>query len=123
MKLSEIPKKMVWAICVLCIFFVLAGIIYYRSMSCLPFVLGVILGSAASVLKVLLLARTVERAMEMEQKTAGKYVGLQHLLRLLFTGVVRAAAAIVPWISLWGAVLGIFSFQISVYILKFSSKT
>ncbi|MGI6169445.1 MAG: ATP synthase subunit I [Christensenellales bacterium] len=123
MKLSDHAKKMIRTICILLFILVVAGVVYYRSWSCLPFVFGALLGAAVSILKVLLLERAVDKALAMEEKAAGNYVRLQHLLRLLLTAVVLVLAALVPAISLWGAAAGVFTFQISVYILKFSLKS
>jgi hypothetical protein len=122
MKQSDLGKKMIRTICVLSLLFMAASAAYYRSPACLPFVLGTLLGALASSVKVAALDRAVDRALEMESKSAGRYVRVQHLLRLFLTGAVLVAAALVPAISLWGAVAGIFAFQIAVYIVNFSTK-
>lgn len=122
MKISALAKKMILTICILLIILVAASIIYYRSLSCLQFIFGALLGSAVSIIKVIILERAVDKALSMDEKSAGNYVRLQHLLRLMLTGAALLIAALVPFISLWGAAAGIFAFQISVYILNFFSK-
>lgn len=113
---------MIVAIGVLSLLIIGGGVIYYRSVDCLPFIVGTLLGSGVSVLKVKLLADGVDKSLKMEAKAAANYIRLQHFLRLLLVGVVLLLAALVPWISLWGAAAGVFTFQISLYFLKFSMK-
>ncbi len=123
MKLTPLAKKMIIIICVLMLVFIAASIIYYRSLACLPFIYGCLLGSALSSYKVILLDKAVDKALGLEQKTADNYVKLQHLLRFFLSAAVLVAAALVPEISLWGAVAGVFSFQLSLYVLRFSEKS
>lgn len=118
MKLTDLAKKMILTICVLFLIFAAISAGYYRSLSCLPFILGLVAGTIASVIKVMLLSRTVDKALEMEKEAAGRYVNIQHFLRLLLTASVLLLGALVPAISLWGVVAGVFAFQISVYVMK-----
>lgn len=122
MEMSGIKKKMTITICILFIVFSLASVIYYRSLDCLPFIIGALLGCAVSIAKVILLARAVDKSLEKDTKTAGNYVRLQHFLRLLLTGAVLLLAALVPGINLWGAAAGVLSFQVAIYLLKFTYK-
>ena len=100
----------------------LGSVIYYRSLACLPFVYGVLLGSAVSIAKVFLLARTVDKALTMGGKHAGGYVSIQHLLRLLLSGVALFLGAVLPQLSLWGVAAGIFAFQLAIYNVQFTMK-
>lgn len=122
MKLSELAKKMILSILVISSICIIASAIYYRSLDFLPFVIGVFLGSAVSIAKVFLLERAVNNALKMEQKRAGNYVSLQHILRLLLSGAALLLGAIVPQISLWGVAAGVLAFQLSIYNIKFMSK-
>lgn len=123
MKLSDLAKRMIFTIVVIALICILGSAIYYRSLNFLPFMIGVILGSVVSIIKVFLLERAVDAALSMEQKRAGSYVGIQHMLRLLLSGVVLVLGAVVPQISLWGVVAGIFAFQLAIYNVKFTSKS
>lgn len=118
MELSDLAKRMVRTILLIALFGVLGSIIYYRSLDALPFVFGVVLGSAVSIIKVYLLDRAVNKALTMSEKQAGSYVGLQHILRLFLSGAVLVLGAVVPWISLWGVATGILAFQLATYNLK-----
>jgi hypothetical protein len=123
MKLTDLAKRMVFSIGIIAFICILGSIIYYRSLGFLPFMFGVFLGSALSIIKVFLLERAVDAALIMEQKRAGNYVSLQHLLRLLLSGVVLVLGALVPQISLWGVAAGILAFQLAIYNLKFTLKS
>lgn len=122
MKLSALTKRMLLTILIIALLCVLGSAVYYRSMAFLPFMFGVFFGSAFSIAKVFLLERTVDKALAMEEKEAGKYLSLQHLIRLLLSGVVLFLGVIIPQISLWGVVCGILALQLATYNLKFTSK-
>lgn len=123
MKLSDLAKRMVFTILIITLICILGSAIYYRSLEFLPYLYGAILGSVVSIFKVFLLERTVNKAVNMEQKTAGNYASLQHMIRLLLTGVALVLGAIVPQISLLGVATGVLSFQLAVYNIKFTAKS
>lgn len=123
MKLSYLAKRMVYTILIIAVLTIVISAIYYRSLAFLPFMLGVILGSAVSVSKVFLLEHAVDKALGMEQKHAGNYIGLQHLLRLGLSAVALVIGALVPQISLWGVATGILAFQLATYNARFTSKS
>lgn len=121
MDLIGITKKMIIMICVLLLVFVAAGIIYYRSLSAFPFALGAFLGAGVSVLKVLMLGRAVEKAVDMPGNDAVNFVRLNNFLKLLLTGIVLVLSAVLPIVNLWGAVAGIMTFPLAAYGAKFFS--
>lgn len=122
MKISDLAKQMITTILIISLVCVLISIIYYRSFGFLPFLFGAVLGCVVSIAKVFILERAVDKALNMEQKAAGAYVSLQHLLRLFLSGIVLFIGAVVPQISIWGVAAGILSFQAAVYRIKFTSK-
>ena len=79
MKLSDIAKRMIRTIIIIAIVCVIASAIYYRSFEFLPFLIGTILGSVTSVLKVYLLDRSIDKALTMEKKQAGNYIVIQNI--------------------------------------------
>lgn len=101
MKLSYLAKRMIITILIIAFAAVLISVLYYRSLEFLPFLLGVLLGSAVSIFKVFLLENAVDKALTMEKRHAGNYVSIQHLLRLFLTGIILYLGAVVPQISLW----------------------
>lgn len=120
--MSDISKKMMVSIGALSLLAMGAGVVYYRSFDCLPFLAGTLLGALTSVLKVILLAKGIDKALTMEQARATAYIYGQHVLRLVLTAAALVAAALIPWLSLWGAVVGVLTYQISLYILNIFMK-
>lgn len=118
MELSDLAKKMTRTILIISVVSILISAVYYRSLEFLPFMYGILLGAAVSISKVILLERAVNRALEMGQKKAGNYVTLQHVMRMLLSGVVLVLGAIVPQISLWGVAVGILAFQLAIYGMR-----
>ena len=110
MRLSALAKKLIMTILIIAVASILGSVIYYRSLAFLPFLFGVLLGSAVSIAKVLLLERAVDKALTLGAKQAGNYIGFQHLLRLLLSGVVLVLGALAPQISC-GCGHGIFAFS------------
>ena len=122
MKISNLAKRMTRAILIISVLFIVASVIYYRSLAFIPFLLGTLLGTAVSIWKVFVLEQAVDRALAMDKKKAGNFVGLQQLLRLFITGIVLFLGAVVPQISLWGVAAGIIAFQLALYLEQLTNK-
>lgn len=122
MKLSDIAKGMIKTILIIGLVCILVSIAYYRSLKFIPFLLGVILGIVASVVKVFLLDRAVDKALKMEKKQAGKYIYFQNLLRLFVSGLALIIAVLVPQINLWGVAIGVLAFPFASYGENFKTK-
>ncbi|MFC4773337.1 ATP synthase subunit I [Ruoffia tabacinasalis] len=118
LKLTYIAKRMIYSILIIALIGIVGSVLFYQSLEFLPFLWGVILGSLTSIVKVVLLDKAVDKALSMDNKKAKNYVGLQHILRLFLSGVVLVLGAVVPQINLWGVVLGILAFQLSVYTVR-----
>lgn len=122
MTLSNIAKRMILTISIVSVGAIIASFIYYRSLAFLPFMIGVVLGSLTSIGKVILLERTVNASLSMDKKDVGKYVSLQHLIRLFLSGAVLLLGALIDGISLWGVAVGILAYQIGAYSTKAATK-
>jgi len=114
-------KRMMQVICISACVMIVGGIIFYRSIEAVYFAIGVILTSSLNIWKVILLERTVAKTLDMDDAEAGKnYVRFQYLLRYFLTAIVLLGAGLIsarvdpPFISIWGAVAGIFTLQIAV---------
>lgn len=83
-----------------------------------PFFAGILIGSGASILKVVLLDWAVDKTLTMEKKQATNFISLQHILRLFLTAIVLFIGAVVDGINLWGVVIGILAYQLSAYSSK-----
>lgn len=122
MKLSYLARKMIFTILIIALICILASIVYYRSLDFLPFLFGVLIGSAVSIAKVFLLDRAVDKALSMEKNRARAYVSVQNILRLILSIAALLLGAFIPQISLWGVVAGILAFQLAAYSVKFTLK-
>ena len=118
MKTSDLAKRMISIILIISLVCIIISVIYYRSLVFLPFLFGILLGSATSILKVFLLERTVDNALQMKKERAGNYVSFHHILRLLLSGVILFIGAVVPQISLWCVAAGILAFQLGIFSVK-----
>ena len=119
MKLSLPSKRMIQVVLITALAMMAGGAVFYRSLEAFPFALGVLLTSALNAGKILMLERTVKRAIDMEDPKSGKnYVRIQFLLRYFLTAAILVAAGLTPFISVWGALFGIFTLQISVIIVR-----
>lgn len=90
----------------------------------LGFALGVALAAFMSMAKVLLLERSVSKAMKMEDAAkASLYMGVGYLPRMLLTVVVLAASVIfLGLFGIFGALVGTLSLSFSAYIIKFFER-
>ncbi len=86
------------------------------------FAAGITLGTLFSVGRMLLLERNVRRSLDMEAENAQNYMRVNFALRYVLTFAVLALFAITPWISIWGAIIGIFAMQVAIYIVNFRLK-
>ena len=120
-ELSGIASKIKSAIVILLLLLIAASAAYYRSFAFAPFAFGALLGAGLNVVKIAMLERTVVKAVGMEKNDAGNYAHLQYFLRLLITALVLILSAILPFISIWGAVAGIFTMQPAMFYAKYSA--
>lgn len=115
MNLSKIANRMIRTILIVAGIALVISIIYYRSLAFLPFLFGVVLGTLSSIVKVILLDRTVDKAVAMEKKEAKRYVSSQQFLRLIVSAVPLIIGAFVDGVSIWGAVVGVLAYQLGAY--------
>ena len=100
------------------------GSFYISTLHALPFILGVILTTCLNIVKVIWLERAVNATVNLEdQKAAARQIRLHYVLRLLLTLLVLLAAVFIPFIDLWGAVVGLFTFHPAKYALGVFIKT
>ena len=133
MKLSGFSKKMIIAFIVAGVlitafggvFYLLTlrvnGEIYYTLTfwRTLGFGLGVAIGTAANIIKLFLLERSVHKIQQIENPLKAKSTAqVQHLLRFALTGASLVLAALLPLVSLWGAIFGILTAPILLHTVS-----
>lgn len=124
MKLSDLASKMAQTILLASVIIAGLGLLLsvWLPYSPLAYLLGLVLGSLTSLVKVYLLDRAINRTIDLEAKQASLYMSWQYLLRLGLTALALVLGAILEWINLWGVVLGILAFQLAAYSIKFRSR-
>jgi hypothetical protein len=128
MNFSPTARRMVLVIFLSSFAFILVAAVYYLVFpgadftfwgSLYRFALGVLFMSSLNCAKVFVIERMVDRALRMDSpRAAGGFVGVQYLLRLAATGAILWVSHQSPHINLWGAIAGIFTFQIAAHSLK-----
>jgi len=120
MRLSDTARRMMWVLCISLPVIIAGGAVYhfYHKFSFMPFALGAALGTALNIAKVIMIDRAVKKIVNMDSVKAGNYVRSQHLLRFLLTGIVLVLTALIPFINLWGAAIGVLVYPIALYFLR-----
>lgn len=116
MNLSKQAKRMIGVIIIVGLVGALGSIFITEDQNRTPFLYGIIIGSLASLVRVLLLQRTVTKITQ--SKKAKSTAQISHLIRLAIAFVALLAGALLDSISLLGVVIGIFSYQVAIYTLK-----
>lgn len=125
--ISPTAKRMAVAVGIFFAVFLAIGLAVIRWVypfeGALPYALGLALGCALSVTKILLIERALNQCADMEGKQATSYAQFQYVLRLGLTLAVLAAVVVLRDVfGLFGAILGILSLQISAYAAKLFLK-
>ena len=120
---TRASKQIIIIMAVLASLMIVGGITFYRTFTeSLYFAFGVILTTSLNAVKLQMMKRTSANLLKLEEKQAKNFAGFQYLIRYILTIVVFLAAAFAPFIDLFGAVLGIFTLQFSLYIWRFTNK-
>jgi len=112
-------QKMIQVIAVLALILCFGGLVFFRSAEAIPFALGVLLSCMLNAVKVILLERMVRKLSASAASYQTYRVYVQFLLRFLLTAGTLLLAVFVPFISLLGAICGIFTLPLSAFAMKF----
>jgi len=98
-----------------------AGVAFYRSWDAVPFVVGVALGCALNITKVILLRQAVLSALKRDANAAVLHIRITYFLRLLLTVAVLLAAALLPdnIINVLGTAFTLLTWPIAMYSMRF----
>ena len=120
MKLSPMAKKIAGMICVLALVFILISVVFFRSWEFWPFAVGVLMGAVFSLVRIILLDRSVDRAIAKGTSFKKSTAVLQSLLRLILAALILILAAISGFPSmLWGTGAGILTMPLAAFSMKF----
>jgi ATP synthase I chain len=80
------------------------------------FILGLIFGSAISVLNFIELANTLNRAVHMPPEKAQSFTVIKYFIRYIVTAVVLFVSIVAPYINVLGTILGLVIIKIIILI-------
>ena len=118
--MSALVKRMILVIiiCVVIITIVGAVLAIMGKTAFLPVLFGALFGAAISIVKILMIERTVNKAADMDTESVGNYIRVQHLFRFVITGALFVVAVFVPFVNTYSAAAGILSFQAATLSMR-----
>lgn len=121
MKISSTTKQIL--IMMFALSLILFGIGSLFTENILSFFIGFLLGTGFSMLKLILLEKTISRAMEMPQEKAINYTRLHYTLRYILTGVVLLIAVFrKEQIDLIAVIIGLIILRPAIYLVALKEK-
>ena len=122
--MEAVSKRMIAVIVILSILVAVGGGVFYYTSNNLPgafpFAMGAGVAMVANIIKVILLKRTVENAVGMDESKAKIHMQVQYFMRLMLMAGALTLSAFSPdnLINLMGTIFAIFSFPIAAYSVK-----
>lgn len=90
----------------------------------LPFLMGLIFGSAISALNFFQLANTLNRAVKMHPGKAQTFTVTQYFIRYFITAIVIYVSIVAPYINILGTVVGLLIIKFVIFATNlFNDKT
>ncbi|MBE0449888.1 MAG: ATP synthase subunit I [Clostridia bacterium] len=89
-----------------------------------PFMMGLIFGSAISALNFFQLANTLNRAVKMHPGKAQTFAVTQYFIRYVITAIVIYISIVAPYINIIGTVMGLLTIKLIIFATNlFNDKT
>lgn len=89
-----------------------------------PFLMGLIFGSAISALNFFQLANTLNRAVKMHPGKAQTFAVVQYFIRYFITAIVIYVSIVAPYINIIGTVIGLLTIKFVIFAANlFNDKT
>lgn len=88
-----------------------------------PFILGLILGSAISVLTFMLLANTIVKASFMTPGRAQLYMGANYFVRYAIIAIVLFISTKMPYLNVFATAIGVLLVKGILYVIQLSDKS
>ncbi|GAB6107620.1 ATP synthase subunit I [Fusibacter bizertensis] len=82
----------------------------------MPFILGLVFGSAISGLNFIELANTLSRAVSMPPDKAQSFTVMKYFIRYIVTAVVIYVSIVAPYINILGTILGLVIIKIIILV-------
>lgn len=118
--LSDTCKRLIFSdiICTIVLFAAGLAVIFagYYNESVMSFTLGIVFAGLFTVLKLMLLEKAVNKAVDMNPEDSRNYMRMHYMSRYFLTGVVVVISIFVEAISLFGVILGLFALTPAAFI-------
>lgn len=108
-KMSYTCKKLSTVIAVLGLIALVVGLFFASNK--IYWIVGIVLGTVASLGKVYMLERTLDKAVDMDPKNANNYTRANYTMRLVVSVVIVVLACIVEQINVVGVLIGLLLVQ------------
>ena len=115
--MSYTCKKLSTVIAVLGLIALVVGLFFASNK--IYWIVGIVLGTVASLGKVYMLERTLDKAVDMDPKNANNYTRANYTMRLVVSVVIVVLACIVEQINVVGVLIGLLLVQPAAYINNF----
>lgn len=119
--LSDTGKKLMQTVTILSLTALVIGLIA-RIDTPLSFFCGLLIGTLFVFFKILYMEYTINKSLDMEAGAARGYSTGHFFLRYLLTAAVLVVIAVIPGISIWGAIIGLLTQQVAAYIVTFMQQ-
>ncbi len=116
MKISQTNIKLILTVLALGLFASGISLVFYNNIN---FCGGVAFGALFTCFKLILTEKSIEHSLRYDSKGADGYMKAQYAVRYFITGGALIAAALIPQINLYGAIIGIVLAQPAAYIVMF----
>lgn len=103
--MSDTCKKLSTVIAVLGLIALVVGLFFASNK--IYWIVGIVLGTVASLGKVYMLERTLDKAVDMDPKNANNYTRANYTMRLVVSVVIVVLACIVEQINVVGVLIGL----------------
>lgn len=120
MDLSRTLKQIIITVAALGVIAFGIGLFFVGSV--LYWLLGIALGTVVSVIKVILLEKTLNKAVDMSPEDAKNYTKSRYTLRLVLSVVLIVVAFKIPCFDVIGVIVGLLLIQPAVYIVNFINR-
>lgn len=112
--MSDTCKKLSTVIAVLGLIALVVGLFFAGNK--IYWIVGIVLGTIASLIKVYMLERTLDKAVDMDPKNANNYTRANYTMRLVVSVVIVVLACLVEQINVVGVLIGLLLVQPAAYI-------
>lgn len=115
--MQTIKQTQAFIVKILIIFDLFAiGISFLVLKTPMPFIMGLVFGSAISLLNFIELANTLSRAVAMPPDKAQTFTVVKYFIRYIVTAVVLYVSIVAPYINVLGTILGLIIIKIIILV-------